>query len=62
MARWVTVTEAAKYLKTSRSALYNEISRGSSLGLFFKKKDGLKRLADLDAIDAWLNDVEVRNG
>ena len=56
MARWATVAEAAEYIKASEGTLYNEISKGSDLGNLFIKKDGLKRLVDLDELDKYLKE------
>ena len=54
MPRWATVNEVAEHLRCTPKTIYNAIYSGLPLGKLFIKEEGVKRLADLDEVDALL--------
>jgi len=54
MAKWLTIQEAAEYLKYSTQTIYNSIYRGKPLGLLFKKKGTPARRVKQSDLDKYL--------
>lgn len=54
MPRWASVQEVAEHLRCSPRTIYNAIYSDLPLGKLFVHQTGVKRLADLDEVDALL--------
>jgi len=54
MPRWATVQEVAVYLRCNPKTIYNAIYDRKPLGKLFVNEPGVKRIVDLDEVDALL--------